>query len=536
MTRASRLDCKARCSGVHRGRVQAAGLLSLLVLCLSLLAGGRAALAADGYRLYAEERYAEAAEAFFREGGDPVVHAAALIRTDRLAEARRLVDDPDPRLALLRAAAAFAAAGEIGRAGSLLDAGIARWPEDADLLARRGALEMQARRPLRALAYLARVVELVPADPGAGLALVRALSVAGMPVRVHQVIETMRAAGHGIGPELMDADLDALQTFGDHRGAVAAAESYLDRGGVATAAILTRLAISLEVVGSQARAAERRQAAEILRPVQGAARPAVSLQGDGQREIAEAAIERHDWAAAAQASVRWAALRPDEPAAIDALLHPEIAARLGWGTAFAQVHRLVDRDPDDPDRRLRALQAHAGTCGSSVLALAHAHALIRSGEAGDSRVGVGRSLREAVQARLDLLGRVVELDMEQGHLRLAPPAGPAIDAAVHPVTGRLIHFAEGTDRMQAVWDGGGSHLLSLADSRGGVVRLSWRDGRLAVLRRDGRHAFAVELGSDGRPLRTEGANAVAAFNATLQVLDAWQCADIPDARRLRLGE
>jgi tetratricopeptide (TPR) repeat protein len=507
-----------------------AGLLVLL-----LLAHDRPAAASEGYQLYAQERYAEAEAAFARSGGDAITHAATLIRLERLAEAQRLVDDPDPRLALMHGAAAFAAAGEIGRASALLDAGIAQWPADADLLSRRGAVEMQAKRPLKAMAYLARVVELVPADPGARLALVRCLAVAGMPVRLHQAVEAVRTAGMAVGPEMMDADLDALQSFGDHRKVVAEAERYLDQGGVATATILTRLAISLEAVGSKTRAAERRKAAESLRPSRGQGRRALPLAGDQSREAARAAIDRSDWSAAVSALGEWAAVRPDDPEMLAQLQRPEIAERLGWATVFAQINRMVERDPLDPSRRLLAVQAHARPPGSSILALIHAHGLSRSGEAGDPQVRAGQTLREAVQARLEQMGRVAELDIERSTIRILPPDGPALVVQVHPATGRMIRFAEGFDHIEATWDVTGTRLLSMIDSRGARVQLDWRDGRLAGLRREGRFPFSVQLASDGRPLRAEGEAVADIFNVTLEAIKLWQRADIAEARRVRLG-
>jgi tetratricopeptide (TPR) repeat protein len=509
---------------------------TLLAALLAMAAPQGAAHAEDGYQLYAQERFAEAAAAFARQGGDATTHAAALIRLGRDGEAQALTDDVDPYRAVMRGAAALAAAGERGRAARLLESGLAQWPNDPDLLARRGALEMQGKRPLKALPYLARVTELAPEDPGARLALVRALLVAGMPVRVHQAIEAMRTARMDVGPELMDADIGALQSFGDHRQAVKLTERYLDQGGVATPALLIRLAISLEAIGSTTRAAERRRAAETLRPPKVPPRQMVALTGDLVRDQAGAAIDRGDWPQAATAAAEWARIRPDDPRAIAALLRPEIAERLGWGHAFAQVARLVDRDPDDPDRRLAALQAHAGSGGSTVMALIHAHHLDRLGQSGNSSVATGQVLREQIVARLALLGRITDLDLDQARLRLAPASSAPIEAKVHPRTGRMIHLREGFDRLEAVWEDDGTRLTQLTDSRGAHVDLTWIDGRLAAMSRTGKHSFTVELAVDGRPTRAEGPDVTDAFNATLDVVAAWQRADIADARRLRLGE
>jgi tetratricopeptide (TPR) repeat protein len=510
-----------------------AALLGLLmVMAMPVGAAG----AADGYQLYAQERFAEAAAAFASQGGDATTHAAALIRLGRDGEARLLTDDIDPYRAVMRGAAALAAAGERGRAARLLESGLAQWPNDPDLLARRGALEMQGKRPLKALPYLARVTELAPDDPGARLALVRALLVAGMPVRVHQAIEAMRAARMDIGPELMDADIGALQSFGDHRQAVKLTERYLDQGGVATSALLIRLAISLEVIGSTTRAAERRRAAETLRPPKAPQHQAIALAGDRIREQARSAVDRADWPQAAVAAAEWARIRPDDAEAIAALLRPEIGERLGWGHVFAQVARLVERDPDDPDRRLLALQAHSGTGGSAVMALIHSHHLNRQGESGNASVATGQALREQVVARLALLGRITDLDLDQARLRLAPASSAPIEAKVHPRTGRMIHLLEGFDRLEAVWEDDGTRLTELSDSRGAHVRLTWIDGRLAAMSRTGKHPFTVELAADGRPTRADGPDVTDAFNATLDLVAAWQRADIADARRLRLGE
>ncbi|WP_156521096.1 hypothetical protein [Magnetospirillum moscoviense] len=509
---------------------------ALLGLLLAAAPSGGAARAEDAYQLYAQERFAEAVAAFTRQGGDAITHAAALIRLGRDGEAQMLTDDVDPYRAVMKGAAALTAAGERGRASRLLESGLAQWPNDPDLMARRGALELQGKRPLKALPYLARVVELAPMDPGARLALVRTLLVAGMPVRVHQAVEAMRAARMDIGPELMEADIGALQSFGDHRQAVKLAERYLEQGGVATPALLTRLAISLEAVGSSTRAAERRQAAESLRTPKAPARPTTALLGDTIRDQARTTIDRGDWPRAATLTAEWVRIRPDEPEAISTLLRPEIAERLGWGHVFAQVARLVERDPDDPDRRLLALQAHAGTGGSAVLALIHSHHLSRLGESGNSSVAAGQGVRDQIVARLALLGRITDIDLDLARLRLSPANSPAIEAKVHPRTGRMIRLVEGFDKLEAVWEEDGTRLTHLSDSQGAHVRLTWSDGRLVAMSRTGKHPFTVELAPDGHPTRAEGPDVTDAFNATLDLVAAWQRADIADARRLRLGE
>ena len=504
-----------------------------------LMAPASSALAAaDGYELFRQERFTEAAALFDRDGGDAVTHAAALIRIGRNADALRLIDDSNPRLALLRGAAAFLAAGELGRATTLLDSGLGQWPDDIDFLARRGAVEMRGKRPLKALAYLTRVVELAPKDAGARLALVRALLVAGMPVRVHQAVEAARKAEIAIGPEMMDADLDAMQSFGDHREAVNLAEDYLEDGGLPTATILTRLAISLEAVGSTHRSAERRRQAEAIRPRKNSADKSFDAQplGEIRRIEAERALERKDWTTAAPLVSEWARVRPDSMESLDAVLNPEIAERIGWGAAFAHLYRVIQRDPTDPIRRLKAVQAHAAPGGSSLLALSHAHTLDAISIAGDSRQRIGQALRERVLARLALLGKIDDLDLESGVIRLVDPAGAMIEARINPESGRLLSFRHGDESIQATWDPTGAFLRQLTDSRGGKAVLTWSEGRVTRIVRSGRYPFDVELDRNGAPVRADGVNVTPAFNATLSTIKAWEAADLDDAIRISLGE
>lgn len=495
-------------------------LLMALLSCAPAWAG----TPPDGRALLGLDRFAEAAEAFARVGDRSPAHAAALIRLGRLDEAETVVGGD-----LAAAADAFALAGDIGRARSLLSAGLADRPDDVPLLYRLGMLDLAAGRPLRAVAPLARAAELAPADAAVRVAEIRALTAAGMPVRAAQAAEQARRTGLA-DAALLAAELAARQAYGDHRGAVAAVEDH--PGLVATDPDLARrLAVSLDAIGAKARAAEARLAAEAVASLPDSAIEDVPM-GEQARRRAEALMAAGDWAAAAAAVWQWAQLRPDDGAAATALLRPEVAGRLGWAAAFHHLGTLVARDPDDPARRLRACALHAEPPGNELLVLLHAHALDRLVDPGDPRAALGRARRGQALERLARLGRIADLDLAALRVAVERPSGERLDIAVDPLTGRLRRVSRDGGWLAARWDG--AELAEISTSTGGRLRLEWRDGRLARLVREGRHPFRADLAADGRVVRLEPASAAGAYENARALIAAWPETDVSGAMWLRL--
>lgn len=495
---------------------------AFLALWFSLLAAP--AWSADGAAFYAaalfaEERFAEAVEAFAAAGDDSAIHAAALIRLGRMAEARLLTGD-DPG----RAADAFALAGEIGSARRVLSAGLADRPDDIALLHRLGLLESAAGRPREGLAALSRAAELAPADPAIRLAEIRALTAADLPMRAAQKAEALRRAGTAPDEARLAAEIIARQAYGDHRGALATAEPY---PLLAAKPVLAQmLAQSLEALGAHARAAERRKIAETVSPE--TTRPAVPL-GELARVRHDAAVAAGDWSRAAEAALDWARLRPDDGQAAAALLRPEILERVGAPRAFRHLAALVARDPDDPARHMLALDLHAESPGSELLVLAHAHALDHLMDAEAASRATER--REQAIDRLMPLGRIIDLDVAAGRVVLTGMAGRA-EAWVDPATGRLRRFVQGPRWIEARWSEDGLTLLELAESSGARLWLDWRDGRLMTLTAQGRSPFRAELGADGRVTRIDPDKADRAYNAALALIATWPRSDIAGARWL----
>lgn len=499
----------------------------------------------DGRALMALDRFAEAAEAFVLANDRSPAHAATLIRLGRLDEARVLVAGD-----LGRAVEAFALAGEIGRARALLDSGLADRPDDAALLLRLGELELAAGRILRAVAPLARAVELAPADPAARLAEVRALLAAGMPVRAAQAAEQARKAGM-VDVPLLTLELTARQAYGDHRGAITAAEAH---GALVAsdAALSRRLALSLDTIGATTRAADRRKAADLLElppappeSMDTPAGPRAVPLGEQARLQALDLLAAERWAEAAPLVLDWARLRPDDGAAAAALLRPEIAARVGWAAAFRHLADLVARDPEDPARHLLACDLHAEAPGNELLVLAHAHALDRLAEPDDSRVARGRARRDQALERLARLGRILDLDVAAGRVVIERPSGELVDVTVDPATGRLRRILQGASSnalgqgarwIEARWRDNGTDLAEIVQSSGARLRLDWRDGRLVGLVAEGKGAFRAELTGDGGLLRVEPPGAVSAYNDAVALIVAWPQTDVGGAMWLRLGE
>lgn len=499
------------------------GFVVLMMVMLSA-APARSGEGADGRALMALDRFAEAADSFAQAGDRSPAHAAALIRLGRLAEARDLVGSD-----LGAAAEAFALAGETGQARRLLAAGLADHPDDVALLHLLGRLELGAGRPLRAVAPLTRAAELAPSDAALRVAEVQALLAAGMPMRAAQVAEKARGTGIADGA-LLEAELTARQSFGDHRGAVAAAESQ-------TALVLAdnrlgrMLAASLDGIGAQARAAEARRLAEPAALAVAQPDGAIPL-GDQARRRAEDRLTAADWDGAAMAVVEWARLRPDDGAAATALLRPEIAARVGWASAFRHLGALVARDPEDPARHLLACDLHVEPPGNELLVLAHAHALDRLVEADDPRAVRGRARRQQALDRLARLGRIVDLDLAVPRVVVERPSGERLDISVDPLTGRVLRVAREGDWLAARWDG--AELAEISTSAGGRLRLEWRDGRLARMTREGRHPFRAELAVDGQLARLEPASAAGAYEDARALVAAWPETNIGGAMWLRL--
>jgi tetratricopeptide (TPR) repeat protein len=483
---------------------------------------------ADGRALMALDRFAEAVESFTQAGDHSPAHAAALIRLGRLDDARALVAGD-----LTQAAEAFALAGEIGRARALLEAGLADHPDDAALLLRLGSLELAAGRTLRAVAPLARAAELAPLDPPTRLAEVRALMAAGMPVRAAQAAEQARKAGLVEVP-LLIAELTARQAYGDHRAAIAAAEAH----GIvvdSNAALSRLLAVSLDSIGARARAAERRRIADTLAPAMPAGPEALPL-GEQARGRALDLLEAERWGEAAPAVLDWARLRPDDGAAAQALLKPEIAARIGWAAAFRHLADLVARDPEDPGRHLLACDLHAEPPGNELLVLAHAHALDRLAETDDARVARGRARREQALERLARLGRILDLDAAAGRVVIERPSGDVLDVTVDPATGRLRRIVQGPRWIEAIWRDNGVDLAEIKQSSGARLLLTWRNGRLVGLMLDAKAGFRAELSDDGGLAHIEPARAVPAYNDAVALIAAWPQTDIGGAMWLRLGQ
>ncbi|MEW5729199.1 MAG: hypothetical protein AB1918_15325 [Pseudomonadota bacterium] len=606
-----------------------------------------------GRRLAAAERHAEAAGAFARAAAlapldpDPVAHLAVLVRLGRMDEARALAEESEARQPARRAAPrggalrlvarAMVAAGELGRARTLLDAALAQTPDDAALLVERARVESAAGRPVRAVAYLEEATRQAPADPAPLRELVRGLSAAGMPVRAVQAFGAAVKGGMAVDEGMLVAALDAMQAYGDHRAVVDLAERHAERFRK-SAPLLRLTAVSLAALGAQERAAERLRQAVALAPPD--AKVVALLEKDlpvpvsaailkdlrrrfpwmpelfrsggtpprdqawvwlreaeamdrslaaahlargvaeiperrnGQRgrlllrlaeleDTPEAALARLDradaldaprgdvlaararvlaaagrWDAAATVAWDWARTRPDDGAALDMLFTPEIAERVGWARVFAHLHDHVERDPEDPDRRLRALRRHVGTGGGAVLALAHAQALERLAGGDDPRHAEGRRLTDVLRRGLDGIGRLVDVDFDDARMVLDTPDG-TVEARFHPVTGRLLRFAVGDRWIAARWSPDGLVLEALADWKGDAVTVTRRDGRLVAIEATGAGAFRAELGGDGNPtvvrLADGAADPAESYNAALALLSAWPRTGLAGARWLRIG-
>lgn len=611
-------------------------------------AGGGAAIAPGeaarlrelGRTLADGERYAEAADAFARVGrlpaGDPdaVAHMAVLIRLGRMEEARAVAGGTTPAAALAQVARAMIAAGEFGRARTLLDTALAQTSDAPALLTERARVEAAAGRPVRAVAYLEEAARRSPTDGAVVRALVRGLSAAGMPVRAVQAFEAAVTGGVGADEPLLVAAAEALQAYGDHRAVLDLAEAHA--GLVDQSAPLSRaVAWSLGAIGARERAAERLRQALALAPPDAQAitllddvlpaaisapilddlrrrfpampglfhaggtpprdqawvwlreaaamdrpRAAAHLSrglgqvagiGEGRMrlrlaeleeapEAALAHVARADalgvargdvlaarfrvlaaagrWDAAAPVAWDWSGVRPDAAAALDALFVPEVAERVGWARVFARLHDHVERDPEDPDRRLLALKRHMATGGSAVLALVHAQALERLAGGDDPRHAEGRRLGEQMRRALAEIGRLADVDFDGVRVVLDTDEG-RLEARFHPVTGRLLRFAVGEQWIAARWSPDGLSLEGLSDWRGNAVTAIRRDGRLAVIEAVGRGAFRAELGADGTPTAVRGTGTAVdladAYNAAIALLSAWPRTGLAGARWLRIG-
>lgn len=478
----------------------------------------------DGRALMALDRFAEAAAAFARAGDRSPAHAAALIRLGRLEEARALAGDD-----LLAAVDAFVLAGEWGRARDLLAAGLADQPDEVALLRRLGELELVAGRPLRALAPLGRAAELAPADAGVRRGEVRALAAAGLPVRAAQAAEAARRSGV-VDSGLLAAELAARQAYGDHRGVIDAAEAH-DTLVAAEPALARLLADSLDAIGARARAAHWRKEAATSVPAvpDGEGEPALGEQAR-HRALDLLATER--WDDAAAAVLDWAGLRPDDDAAVAALLRPEIARRVGWAAAFAGLGRLLARDPEDPARHLLACDLHAEPPGNELMVLAHAHAVERLVGADDPRVARARGLRDQALERLARLGRLVDLDLAAARAVVERPSGERVEVTVDPATGRLLRVVVGGRWIEAQWSGGA--LAGLVASSGVRLRPEWRDGRLARLVREGGSDFRAEFGAHGEVAILRPPGVGEGLRDAVALVTAWPETDVGGAIWLRL--
>ncbi|HSV27991.1 MAG TPA: hypothetical protein VLL76_00490 [Candidatus Omnitrophota bacterium] len=243
------------------------------------------------------------------------------------------------------------------------------------------------------------------------------------------------------------------------------------------------------------------------------------------------------WDEASAALWAWAGLRPDDADAVAALFRPEMADRLGWARAFAQLHDHVQRDPDSPDRRLMALEAHAGTGGSPLLALAHADALAKLVPAGDPRAAQGRLLRDRVTLGLDALGNLVEANAAEGRMVIDTAEDGRIVATFHPVTGRLVRFDRQGRWIAATWSPDGLDLERIADSDGNSLTLARKDGGIQAIEAKGAVNFKAEIGKDGSPVittRGDSGAAVEAYNAALALLTSWPRTGLAGARWLKV--
>ncbi len=258
-----------------------------------------------------------------------------------------------------------------------------------------------------------------------------------------------------------------------------------------------------------------------------AARGQGLAEGDFHRLRAGLLVKAGLWPAAAAEDWDWAGSDPDDGDAVAALFQPRVAELVGWPRVFAHLTDWVERNPFDPARRLEALRRQAGPGGSPVLAMAEAQALDR-GAPGDARGAEARRLRAGVVAGLKRLGRLVDLDVSLGRLVVERPDGTRVEADFHPVSGRLLRYAEGPAWIRASWDAGGTRLLSLSDAGGDSITLDWDGGRLAGLEVAGGIPLRARLGPDGVPSRIESAlpAAATAYDRAVAVTAAWARGDL----------
>jgi hypothetical protein len=341
--------------------------------------------------------------------------------------------------------------------------------------------------------------------------------------------QALAAAPHQAWPYLAKAGLLAADPE--------AARAVLDAGLAAIPAVMQGQRARLLL-----RRAELRADAVGLADVDEARRLGAP-EGEVQRLRAAMLTALGRPAEAAAAAWAWSLARPDDIAAVARLFEADAMATLGLPRIFGRLHDMAGRNPHHSARRLEALRRHAGPGGSPVLALSHALALDR-GSPDDPYVIQGRRLRRHVVAGIEKLGRIADIDLPAHHIVLDRPDGIRVEAAFHPVSGRLTRYTEGTAWMAATWDATGTRLLELSDSAGGALTLTWEGPRLAALSGRGDDPFGAELDGDGSARRIAGRPA--AYDAAVRVIAQWIDGDLarvpelshrrPVLERLRAAE
>jgi len=253
-------------------------------------------------------------------------------------------------------------------------------------------------------------------------------------------------------------------------------------------------------------------------------------EGDYQRLRAGLLAALGRPAEAAKAAWAWSLARPDDLDAVTALFGADAVSALGLPRLFGRIHDLVARNPYDSVRRLEAVRRHAGPGGSPILALSHALALDR-GAPDDPNVIQGHRLRRQVVAAVEKLGRVVDIDLAGHRLVLERADGIRIEAVFHPVSGRLLRYAQGAAWTAATWDATGTRLLELSDSAGNSLTLTWDGVGMAALAGQGDGDFRADLAADGS-VRGIRSNRLAAYNEAARVIGQWVEGDLAQVPEL----